>query len=123
LSHIVQIRTEVRDRAAVERACSRLGLAAPVDGEAKVYATAKAGLLVKLAGWEFPVVCDLATGAVDYDNYGGAWGDAARLDAFLQAYAVEKATLEARKKGYSVVEQPLPGGAIKLLIGLAGEGR
>jgi hypothetical protein len=122
VSHIVSIRTEVRDRQAVERACNRLGLAAPDEGEAKIFATTKKGLLVRLEGWQFPLVCDLASGAVDYDNYGGHWGDPKRLDQFLQAYAVEKSTLEARKKGYSVVEQPLADGSIKLVIGVAGEG-
>ena len=121
MSHIVTIQTEVRDRHAVERACNRLGLAAPVEGEAKVYATTKKGLLVRLPDWEFPTVLNLATGAVDYDNYDGHWGDPKKLDQFLQAYAVEKATLEARKKGYSVVEQSLADGSIKLVIGVAGE--
>ena len=123
MSHIVSIRTEVRDRVAVERACRRLGLADLIDGEAKIYATIKRGLLVRLEDWEFPVCCDLASGEVHFDNYGGAWGDPKRLDAFLQAYAVEKATLEARRKGYSVVEQPLADGSIKLVIGVAGEAR
>ena len=121
MSHIVSIRTEVRDRVAVERACRRLGVPEPVEGEAKIYATTKRGLLVRLEGWEFPVCCDLASGEVHFDNYGGAWGDPKRLDAFLQAYAVEKATLESRKKGYSVVEQALADGSIKLTIGFTGE--
>jgi hypothetical protein len=113
----------VRDREAARRACRRLGLTEPTEGEAKIYATTKRGLLVRLEGREFPVVCDLASGQVEYDNYGGHWGDPQRLDQFLQAYAVEKATLEARKKGHSVVERPLADGSIKLVIGVAGEAR
>ena len=123
MSHIVSIRTEVRDREAVNRACRRLAIASPVDGEAKIFAATKRGLLVQLKDWEFPIVCELTTGQVEYDNYGGHWGDSKRLDQFLQAYAVEKATLEARKKGYAVVEQPLADGSIKLTIGVAEEAR
>jgi len=123
LSHIVTIRTEVRDREAVQRTCRRLSLSEPVEGEAKVFATMRKGLLVQLKDWEFPLVCDLPTGQVEFDNFEGNWGDPERLDEFLQAYAVEKATLEARKRGHSVVEQPLSDGSIKLLIGVAGEGR
>jgi hypothetical protein len=123
MSHIVQIRTEVRDREAVRRACRRLALAEPVEGEAQIFAAAKQGLLVRLKDWEFPVCCDLANGQVEYDNYEGHWGDRKRLDEFLQAYAVEKATLEARKRGHSVVEQPLADGSIKLTIGVAREAR
>ena len=123
MSHIVSICTEVRDREAVERACARLNLAAPIEGEAKIFTTWKKGLLVHLKDWEFPVVCDLASGQVEYDNFEGHWGHLDRLTTFLQIYAVEKATLEARKRGHSVVEQPLPNGSIKLTIGVAEEAR
>src|SRR5437763_1598727 len=40
----------------------------------------------------------------------------AHLDRFLQMYAVEKAKLEARKKGFTVNEQALQDGSIKLQI-------
>ena len=56
------------------------------------------------------------SGTVRYDNYGGAWGEQAHLDRFLQTYAVEKAKLEARKKGYAVSEQILDDGSIKVQI-------
>ena len=52
VSHIVTVQTEVRDRQAVERACTRLGLALPEVGEAKVYATTKKWLLVRLPDCE-----------------------------------------------------------------------
>ena len=39
-----------------------------------------------------------------------------QLDRFLQAYAVEKARIEARKKGHAVTEQSLADGSIKLTI-------
>ena len=42
------------------------------------------------------------------------------LDRFLQSYAVEKATLEARRRGHSISEQPLADGSIKLTIRVAG---
>jgi len=44
------------------------------------------------------------------------WGDQVQLDRFLQAYAVEKAALEARKLGHTVSEQLLADGSIKLQI-------
>lgn len=44
------------------------------------------------------------------------WGDQGHLNRFLQIYAVEKAKLEARKKGYTVSEQSLNDGSIKLQI-------
>ncbi len=48
------------------------------------------------------------------------WGAQRSLDLFLQAYAVEKAKLEARKRGHNVTEQSLADGSIKLCVQLAG---
>lgn len=116
MSHIVNIKTEVRDENAVRAACQRLKLEQPTYGDFRVFSVNRTGLGVKLSGWQFPVVCDLGTGAVDYDNYNGCWGDQSRLDEFLQMYTVEKAKLEAAKNGYSVYEESLADGSIKLSV-------
>jgi hypothetical protein len=120
LSHIVSIKTEVRDPHAVAEACRRLGLGEPVTGTVALFSGEAAGLLVKLPDWLYPVVFDPATGRVQFDNYEGAWGDRKHLDRFMQVYAVEKARLEARKRGHNVVEQSLPDGSIKLTITMGG---
>jgi hypothetical protein len=44
------------------------------------------------------------------------WGDQKHLDAFLQRYAVEKATIEARRQGHSVTEQALEDASVKLTV-------
>ncbi|HWA97694.1 MAG TPA: hypothetical protein VG713_04355 [Pirellulales bacterium] len=43
-----------------------------------------------------------------------------QLGSFLQAYATEKAKLEARRRGHSITEQLLANGSIKLSIRVAG---
>ena len=60
------------------------------------------------------------TGSVQFDNDGGRWGKQEELDRFLQAYAVEKAKLEARKQGYNVTEQTLTDGSIKIVVQVGG---
>ena len=120
MSHIVTIATEARDPEAVAAACRRLGLPAPAHGTATLFEGPTTGLLVKLPDWLYPVVVDLATGQLRYDNYGGSWGRPEELGRFLQAYALERATLEARKRGHSVVEQPLADGSVKLTISVGG---
>ena len=120
MSHIVEIRTEVRDPAAVAAACRRLGLAEPQRGTAQLFSGEATGLLVQLPGWLYPAVVEPATGTLRYDNYGGAWGDPAHLDRFVQRYAVEKAAIEARRRGHSVAEQSLLDGSIRLTIGVGG---
>ena len=120
MSHIVTIQTQVRDAAAVAAACRRLGLPPPQQRTVDLFSGSATGLAFELPDWRYPVVCDLANGSLKFDNYGGAWGDQKELDRFMQAYAVEKARLEASKKGYSVSEQTLPSGEIKLTIHVEG---
>jgi hypothetical protein len=116
MSHIVSIQTKVRDTTAIAAACRRLSLPAPAHGMAKLYSGECAGLLLQLPGWQYPVVIDLASGTLKYDNFEGAWGNQRELDHFFQMYAVECAKLEARKKGYGVNEQSLADGSIKVQI-------
>ena len=116
MSHIVSIQTKVHDPVAVQAACARLGLPAAEQGSAKLYSGEASGLLIKLPGWRFPVVVEPITGNIQFDNFNGSWGNRQELDHFLQAYAVEKAKLEARKKGYSTSEQRLTDGSIKVQI-------
>jgi hypothetical protein len=116
MSHIVTIQTRVHDPAAIERACGRLGLPRPVPGTATLFSGEVTGILVRLPDWMYPVVIDPAAGTIAYDNFEGAWGAQEHLDRFLQLYAVERAKLEARKKGFAVAEQPLQDGSIRLQI-------
>jgi hypothetical protein len=116
MSHIVVIKTKLHDPAAIAAACERLKLAAPVQGTAQLFSGAAAGLIVQLPDWQYPAVIDTQSGEVRYDNFNGHWGEQAELDRFLQMYAVEKAKLEARKKGYTVSEHALQDGSIKVQI-------
>ena len=120
MSHIVTIATEVRDPDAVAAACRRLALPEPVQRTARLFDGQATGLLVRLPGWLYPVVCDTTTGAVRFDNYNQQWGKQDQLDRFLQAYAVERARIEANKRGHHVVEQALADGSIRLTIRVGG---
>jgi hypothetical protein len=120
LSHIVTIEAEARDPAAIAAACRRLGLPEPVEGTAKLFEGEATGLLVRLPGWLYPAVVEAATGRVRFDNYGGSWGDAAELGRFLQGYAVEKARIEAHRKGYAISERALADGSVRLTVTVGG---
>jgi hypothetical protein len=73
MSHIVTVQTKVRDPAALAAACTRLGLAAPTHGTARLYSGEVTGLVVRLPGWTYPAVIDLQSGEVRYDNFEGRW--------------------------------------------------
>jgi hypothetical protein len=116
MSHVVTVKTKIRDAAAVAAACRRVGILDAVQGTAELFSGNAEGTVVHLPGWRYPVVFDLATGEVRYDNYNGAWGAQAELDKFLQAYAVEKAKAEARRAGHTVTELALEDGSVRLSI-------
>ena len=120
MSHVVTVKTQVRDAAGVSAACHRLGLTAPVHQTVKLYSGTATGLTVRLPDWQYPVVIDTASGEVRYDNFGGRWGEQKHLDAFLQAYAVEKVKAESRRKGHTVTERALEDGSIKLTVNVGG---
>ena len=120
MSHIVEIKTEVRDAVAVHAACQRLQLDAPTHGQAKLFSSEATGWIVNLPDWRYPAVFDTASGQVRFDNYGGRWGEQVQLDRFLQGYAVEKAKLEARRKGHTITEKSLSDGSIKLTVQIGG---
>ena len=116
MSHLVTIKTEIRDAEAVAAACRRLQLPVPVQGVEKLYSGESHGLLVQLPDWRYRLAINLQEGSVQFDNFGGAWGKQEALDHFVQMYAVEKAALEARKMGHTFTEQTLADGSIKLTI-------
>lgn len=120
MSHIVEIKTEVRDEVAVKAACSRLHLPQPTRGTFQLYLAEETGLGIELPKWKYPVIANTDTGELRFDNYEGRWGSQEYLDQLLQMYAVEKAKIEARKKGHTVTEQRLDSGSIKLTVNVAG---
>lgn len=120
MSHIVEIKTEIRDEQAVKAACVRLQIPTPEHKTIRLFNATATGLCIQLPNWSYPVVADLATGQLSYDNFNGAWGEKSRLNQFLQAYAVEKSKIEARKKGHTCSETRLEDGSIKVTIRVGG---
>ena len=121
MSHIVQITTEVKSEAAVQAACRRLNMPPAKHGTFELYNSTETGLGIQLLRWRYPVVADLQTGSLKYDNYEGRWGEQSTLDEFHQRYTVEAATIAARKEGHSVTEQSLEDGSVKLTVTVGGE--
>ncbi len=116
MSHIVQIQTQVRDPIAIRAACHRQTLPEPTFGATRLFNAEATGWMVQFPAWRYPAVCETSTGQVHYDNFQGRWGDQSHLHRFLQNYSIEKARLEARRAGHTVIEQKLPDGFVKLTI-------
>ena len=115
MSHTVTVKSLITDLAAIQAACHRLKLPQPIQGEVRLFDRIAQGVGVQLDGWRFPV-CIEADGNLLFDNFGGFWGIPEKLDQFQQAYAVCKATLEARRQGFTCQESVMADGSICLNV-------
>ena len=79
MSHIVTIRTELRDVEAIKAACRRLEVPDPEFGKTEIFQKEVEGLLVRLPDWIFPICVQPKNGEILYDNYNGQWGDEKHL--------------------------------------------
>jgi len=122
MSHFTTIKTQIKDITALQAAVQELGLTLLPQAEARGYATQKlkADYVIRLHG-----PYDIALQHQPDGAYGLTtdwWqGHVARevglnCGRLLQLYGVHKATVEARRKGYSVLRKPQPNGGIKLIL-------
>ena len=63
----------------------------------------------------------LETSEAAFDNYQSRWGNSQHLDELFQRYAAEVTKIRARQRGYSVTEQRLNDGSVKLTVSVGGE--
>ena len=123
MSHFTTIETQIRDTEALRAACTELGLELIPNSEARGYytQTTKGEYVIRLKGpydvalnrqpdGAYAMTTDWFNGEVEREvgpNFG----------KLTQLYAVNKATIEARKKGWTVQRKQV-GDNIKLTIGV-----
>ena len=123
MSHFTEIKTQIRDIAALREACKELGVELESQATARGYAgqTRQGDHVIRLKGpydialnrqedGTFGLVTDWWAGHVEKE-VGSGFGK------LLQLYGVHKTRLEAKRKGYTVKRQTLADGAIKMTIG------
>lgn len=109
MSHTVNVKdVKVTNMEALHKAAKKLGLEVkPIPKEGiRLYqgdTVYKDGVMVQFPEWEYPVIFE-SNGNVAYDNYNGAWGKQADLDALLQRYTVEENIQLAEDNGWLVNE-------------------
>ena len=122
MSHFTALKTQIKDVEALRSACQELGLTLLQNADARGYYenTTKGDYVVQLKGpydiavnkqqdGTFGLTADLWQGHVEQE-VGPGYGK------LLQLYGVHKATIEARKKGLSVLRRHQPNGSIKLVL-------
>jgi hypothetical protein len=122
MSHFTEIKTQIKDIEALRLAVQEMGLTLLENAEARGYYEnkTKGDFVIRLKGpydialnkqpdGTFGLTADLWQGHVEKE-VGQKYG---RL---LQLYGVHKASIEARKKGLSVLRRQQQNGAIKLVL-------
>ena len=122
MSHFTTIKTQIKDVEALRSAINELGLQLLANTDARGYISnkTKGDYVIRLKG-----PYDIAVNQQPDGTYGLTtdWWDGhverevgKDFGRLLQLYGVHKATIEARKKGLSVLRRPQPNGSIKLIL-------
>ena len=122
MSHFTEIKTQIKDIAALRSACQEMGLTLLQNAEARGYYenNTKGDYVIQLKGpydiavnkqadGTFGLAADLWQGHVEQE-VGQGYGK------LLQLYGVHKAMQEARKKGHLIRRSQQQNGAIRLTI-------
>ena len=122
MSHFTEIQTQIKDIEALRAACQEMGLTLLQNADARGYYEnkTKGEYVIRLKGpydiavnkqadGTFGLNADLWNGHVEKE-IGLGYGK------LLQLYGVHKASIEARKKGLSVLRRHQPNGSIKLVL-------
>ena len=122
MSHFTTIKTQIKDIEALRLACLELKLPLLQTANARGYSgdVRRGEFVIKLTG-----PYDIAVNQQPDHTYGLTtdWWDGyvekevgKDYSKLLQLYAVHKASIEARKKGYSILRRPQQNGSIKLVL-------
>ncbi len=122
MSHFTTIKTQIKDVAALRSAVRELGLELSANTEARGYISNKTNgdFVIRLKG-----PYDIAVNQQPDGTFGLTtdWWDGhvekevgKDFGKLLQLYGVHKATMEAKKRGISVLRRQQPNGSIKLVL-------
>jgi hypothetical protein len=126
MSHFTTIKTQIKDINALRLACSELSLGLLQNAIARGYGNSsrEGDYVIQVAG-PYDIAVEKqkdGTFGLTTDWWGGHVEAQVGKDfgKLLQLYGVHKASLEAKKKGYSVLRHARSDGSIKLvLLGVA----
>ena len=115
MSHITKLELKITDVELFEQVATAAGWQSLGTKEHSMYnGQTCTGRGFQLPGWRYPVV--VTEGVIEYDNYGGHWGEQATLETVTQRYAVEVAKRALKRQGHRVRERTLSSGEVQLIV-------
>lgn len=117
MSHMTTVKTEIKDLTTLKLSLEKNPeVEWQKHGTFQLYSGTATGYGIKLRGWTYPIVVT-EDGTIQYDNYGGRWGNEAELNALVQNYAVEKVKRSwKRKHGTVLSEKKQQDGQVRLVL-------
>ena len=117
MSQVTKVTVSITSETAVAEACKTLKLETPQRGTTQFYdGTKHEGLIVKLQGWNYPIVVDTEKGEIYLDDFKGHWGEKAHYNKFIQRCRVEEFKEKAKKDNYYTIKEDEVGDSIKLTV-------
>lgn len=117
MSHIATVKVKLKDLPLLAEVCGELNI--PCDlgqPEVRLYSgVVKSAASLQLKGWTYPVAV-LQDGTVQYDNFGGKWGETRELYAVLRRYSERIALRHAQRLGASVQREERADGSVLLRL-------
>lgn len=98
MSHTVKMDIEIKERDCFTAALQAAGATILGEGTHRLFETSETGLGFKLKGWHYPLV--LTNDGLKFDDYNGAWGNRADLEAITGEYALQVAAKAATQQGW-----------------------
>lgn len=122
MSHTATVSTQVRRPKLIQKAATALGFECTVGRFSQKFYQAEihtGDVLVKLPGWQYPVIFDTKKGQAAYDNYDGKWGDIQQLNRLIQEYAIRVTEEEAQEftlQGWQMQRVTQPNGDVQIIL-------
>lgn len=111
MSHTTKVQTTLTDSSAIIETARRLGLECECGVHQLYDKTTVEGYAVKLQGWLYPIIIK-EDGSIAYDNYGGQWGNEAKLQQFQQEYAATITERELAMAGFRMEREMVEGNLV-----------
>lgn len=105
-SHTVTVSVEYRDPDRFARAAVSIGGTDLGNGVHQLFdGQSSTGRGIQLPGWSFPIVLTNSR-KLEFDDYGGHWGNRADLKRIESAYVSDSATFACEQLGWTYEQQP-----------------
>lgn len=105
MSHTVKLDIKILNVVALGEAAIKMGGSVIGMGQHHLYSSTHQGFAVTIPTWTYPIVVD-NVGNCHYDNFGGHWGSADKLEKLKDLYALAAVEEKCNELGWYFERNP-----------------